>query len=200
MRPLLLTTKAMTLTELIVSSILVMIVITGALSADFAVRSWQKRMDKRTFCQLGLGTAMTQILKEGRATAGFGIVLGSALSDAAITAEKTASPEVAMLRFRQDPDPTVEDDENYIEYRYVPPLSNGIHRRECSFDWVCSPYVQFYKSTDPFNFFTLNFNGASLESITIYLETRPDPDSLEDPVKNPTYSVETSFLPTGFSQ
>jgi len=192
--------RGMTLTELLISSVLVGIVIVGALSADYAIRSWQKRTNERAYVQQELMLAMKQILKDGTATLGFGI--GAPDEKAGIVAVKSSSPASALLYFLQDPDVTVDDDEYYILYNYTASTGPYIKRQQCTVppegnNPVCTDLNDtFFYDTGPMNFFDVAGNGV----VTISLETRPDPAAAEHVVKNPTYSLETTFLPEGLSQ
>lgn len=188
----------MTLTELLIASALIGVVITGALSADVAIRTWQKRIEQRTMVQMDLMRAMEEITKNGRSSVGNGISQPQFMNkDAAI------SYGTSFLCFRQDPDPNVPDDDYLIVYMRTP---NGCGGLPClyirhlynddSFPIIKHPF--FMQTTD--TFFSVNLNNGKLTSISVTLTTRPNPAKEEHPLTNPTYSLTTHFLPPGLSQ
>ena len=208
---------AMTLTELIVASILVVIVITGALSADFAIRTWHKRIEQRTLIQLDLARAMEQILQDGMLTIGEGVCEIDAgdpncTTDADDTHWSNNSAlaywnldDERFICFKNDPDITTADDEIF-RYYLIDDKGDGsytLSHRELTINngalttldknfIILTSNIFFTVEKDPSN--------GRITSINIYLETRPDPSEAEDPLKNPTYSLETSFMPAGLTQ
>lgn len=197
----------MTLTELIISSMLIGIIILGTLSADFAIRTWQKRIEQRTLVQLDLMRAMEQILKRGRVTIGSetcdngdgSTLCSSNFNDNALNYSEDTG--LNFISFRNDSTPTIPNDEIHYEYKAV------------SVDDYFNLPLYTYSTTPGWNliddniitltnedFFTINKIAGKVTYITIHLETRPDPTSPVDPIRNPTYTLETSFMPAGLTQ
>jgi len=199
---------AMTLTELLISSILVGVVITGAMSADFAVRTWQKRIEHRTMAQMDLARALEQITKDVKSVIGRGAESYAAPSlpfTRAIHYRSDSANKIFQLCLRQDPDITVAGDEYYVVYEYPNWASAA---RICRYEWpaqdMSSPKTNYDGSLlavpDQAEFFKINLDGTTLESIEITLTTRPDPSQSVDPQKNPAFSLTTTLMPTGISQ
>ncbi|MEW5894137.1 MAG: type II secretion system protein [Candidatus Omnitrophota bacterium] len=185
--------SGMTLTELLVSSMLVGIIITGALSSDYAIRTWQKRIEERILTQMDLTIALEVIVKYGWSAVGTGVNEGTTLDfGAAINYYKDSLWE--YIGFTQSDGTIVVffhdiDDSVYLtRYDTVP---SGEH----IFD---DP--TFLKISDP-DFFDLNFDAdGKLQSVKITLTTRFAPSLTEGSLDNQDFTLETSFLPPGLSQ
>ena len=186
----------MTLTELLVASILVGVVILGAVSSDYAIRTWQKRIEQRTMVQMDLARAMEQIVNGGRQTTGNGIL------------------NINMFTFVNNPDQGVS-----ISYSTTQPIYIAFKHDlnwvlfHCGQDSEGPPYINRYiymngvwgpASTiftpSVMDFFSLTLDSGKLQSININLATRPNPEADKNDLTNPEYTLSTSFLPPGLSQ
>lgn len=218
--------SAMTLTELLIASALIGVVITGALSADVAIRTWQKRIEKRTMVQMDLAMAMEQIVKDGKATIGTGTCIESMavpncnwMRNIAII-HGSVSP-IQMIAFRQ-----IDNDGNVFyliyyqiwatglqqyrifRYDYYPKLlttwsqdfQNAIMLNPDRWTFFRPPYTVSPPTVPP-PFFNIQFNAnGQLQAIEITLTTRPAQTEKAHPLTNPDYSLTTRFLPPGLSQ
>lgn len=189
----------MTLTELLISSILVGIIIIGAISADFSIRTWQKRIEERALAQQDLTIAMEKITSDIKQTAGNNVTI-SAIPNSppypGIFVQKSSGPNLGCLGLRQP------DSEGVVTYSIY-----------CSNTWFFEQYItkqitqiiggipqdvdgpdNIFLHTGDKDFCTLNPDtGPPYESLTIKLETRATPREPADPVKNPTFTLETTI-------
>lgn len=202
----------MTLTELLIASILVGVVIVGALSADFAIRTWQKRIEQRTLVQLKMATFMEAILKYGKSAAGNDICISSSLYQC--YSDAIGNPNVSLTF------DSVANANQAICFGSGDLLSPGISRvcytvlrngtlvavNKDVFDNAgnldlseTNIFYGNYNSDEQMFTIVLDANGK-ITSIDVLLKTRPDPPAALDPLKNPEYRLTTSFLPVGLSQ
>ncbi len=186
----------------------------GALSSDYVIRSWQRRIEQRALVQMELSRAMEQIIRDVRATVGTGITEypngQSCPRTAAIHFRKDIANNSLYIHLRQDPDVTTIGDEYYVVYSYayydtvIPALIPVIGRWEWRGQTINDPLLNINYSilniADHPEFFHINMNGTKLESIEITLTSRPDPWRAADPRDNPEYTLTTTLMPPGFSQ
>lgn len=202
----------MTLTELLISSAMIGVIITGALSADYAIRTWQKRIEKRTFTQQNLVIAIEKIMKHGQTATGTGLHKGSYSIDHGVSYGTDSSVPINFICFKQDPDQIPDNGDEYLESFIYSPTEFSDYPEYIKHCYCDSSSCNidcdhdFFYATNPLTFFEVNpagvdpDNGEFAESITIHLETRIDPEEAEHPLDNPAFSLETSFYPSGVSQ
>jgi len=190
------TRSAMTLTELLIAAILVGILITGALSADYAIRNWNNRIEERNLTQQTLQIAMEQLVKDAENAKGIGINNNHCSEETGISYNKESY--ISWIMFRQEP---ATGDPYFVIYQYCDEGGPYIYRSYYHYDddSETDPEI-FFRHTDPLNFFQVNYTGSRVETISFYLETRPYPDEDEDPLKNPSFSLETRIFPEGVTQ
>lgn len=181
----------------------------GALSSDYVIRSWQRRIEQRALVQMELSRAMEQIVRDVRSTIGTGIseypTGGSLPYTNAIHFRKDFNNEWFYICLRQDPDIAVSGDEYYVVY-YYPNFAS--EPKICRYEWLANtpsdPAENYNESiidiTGHPEFFTVSMNGTELESIQITLTSRPDPTQAVCPRDNPEYTLTTTLMPPGFSQ
>lgn len=195
----------MTLTELLIASALIGIVITGAVSADFAIHSWQKRIEQRTLMQMNLARIMNQIIKDGAAATGSGIIettqqypwLIPACENwnGAAISYKSDSSYPRWIAFRT---------EEHVNADYICYLKTAwqtffrIKFRCNSYSILASESGVF--SDDFFEIITNPDDTTHVEAIEITLKTRPAYGQPASPLTNPEYSLTTRFFPAGVSQ
>jgi|GEM_PF-3657743 len=188
--------SAMTLTELLIAAILVGVLISGALSADYAIRAWNRRIGERNLTQQTLMIAMEQIVKDAENANGFGITNTAYDGNTGISYVKDA--QTALIMFRQEPD---SGDPYFVVYKYNADQGSYIYRYyENTDDGAQSDPEAFLNHSDPLNFFQINTNGSRVETISFSLKTHPYPEEPEDPLNNPVFSLETMVFPEGVTQ
>lgn len=201
----------MTLTELVIASALIGLVMMGVISADFAIRNWGKRIEHRVLAQQDLITAMETILKDAKSAQGIDVCIDKSIADlncGVSVFSQIAPSKIKSIAVRQDPDITVTGDEFMYIYIWYPefPISPSNYIQRCYWggsggaSTICDD--QFFYATNPDDFFTLvDAEGDGIiENIYITLQTRPDPTAPDDDLDNPTFTMETSFYPTGVEQ
>lgn len=219
--------NAMTLTELVVSSILIGVVIIGTLSADFAIRTWQKRIEQRTLVHLQLTQLMEQILKDGRETVGTGVCHKIGFGGSSVAPECRTyafsflgndiglgyeyKDNHSLICFRHDDISEIGYEDkicyNWSQNSTSPPRGTLTRKLASNYSSVTDT---FYTSNRPLKKVICDGDVACDQNnpdingniIAIEIELCARPDLLKDKnaLTNPEYCLSSSFLPIGLSQ
>ncbi len=209
--------KALSLTELVVSSILVSVVMLGVVSFTYAIKQIQDSTSRSAILSAQTATAMSYIRKDAESAVGD---LGGTelLNDANRTIGNGVREADGTICFRHD---TLRTPYNYSDdtwdcynltgtdntdtklYRCANvPAAKVPYSGSCSGAGGSSTFLLnltnrqtgYYKTNlDP-------LNSDSWESISFTLQTIYDPTKSSDPVTNPTYTLTATFNPISHSR
>ncbi len=190
--------QAMSLTELIIASALVGIVMIGAISIDYALRTSRQNLSISGDLSNRLAAAMLSLTRDGMQTSGSGDNPGIVYDDAG---------NVRNICFRHDvSDPGLFTDDLWNCYSHD--ATNLLYRCEnlnaaLAADGECpDPRRQLITLTSN-NFFdvttTLAEGLTRVESVKFLLTTRQNPAAAAQPLSNPEYSLESVIHPHGQS-
>lgn len=206
MKKLLQSNKALTLTELLVASIMIGIVILGVVSFNFTVGSIERTTNRSTIIKTRAASAMLQMKRDVQ------LAVGDVRNPGIISFEPNANDRA--ICFRHDGgDPSTYGDDVWACYYHGG--SNGL--------WLCpdkaaqpTDYTEASCASSaalPFHFkltdgefyeilsTTDSENLDHIDYVKIMLNTAYDPSTFvscdTDPLKNPCYSLTTQISPVG---
>ena len=205
-KPTLQNNHGMTLTELIIAASLVGIVMVGAVSIDYAIRSTRQSVTASSTLSLQTAADLLQITRDANATTGMGD------SDDTMRGLYTyATGPWREICFRQDQSDTqsLVDDlwvcymhgADYLLWRcFNIPLSEPMVFTNCVGQGTETQMVQLdgnYYTTEGIDFFTLvdGDSDGRTDAIDITLAATLDPLNPSNPLTNPTNVVSTRINP-----
>jgi type II secretory pathway pseudopilin PulG len=199
---------SMTLTELIVASAIVGIVMLGVISIDYAVRSSKKNISETSLMVMQTSAAMHQITRDAMR------VVGDHSSDANRGISWDAVGDIQNICFRYDADNDPNDYTNdlwtcfSLDARSWAAHRNTLYRctdrgTALAADITCEiagdPQIQILPWAQT-NFFTVNQTGSLIDSIGIDLLTRVRPTAAANVITNPEYRLQSIISPPGLSR
>ncbi|MDP8211687.1 MAG: hypothetical protein P9X22_00150 [Candidatus Zapsychrus exili] len=198
--------KALTLTELLVSTVLVGIVMIGVVSMNYAIKQVQESTNKSSMLAMRTASTMSYITREGSQAIGdvssYGIVLN------------TTNPSTCnWVSFRQDTSDSADDYTDDIWKIFIRDLNTNTLRMceqtiaqggstpntssKCSVasSIIISQHIQnvtFELLNNP--------NQSYLDFyLSIAIDARYTPDSAVNPIENPEYFLQTKISPASHS-
>lgn len=217
----------MTLTELLIASILVGIVMIGAVSVDYAIRRSQQNIAYSNYNAISLHTAMLRLTRDASKITGYHDDYNDANgSESGCTLDN--SDPIQNVCFRQNFNGNPNDDiaeDKWVCYAYgadfklyrCAGIPDGDGHLGLTSPLGTDETCQSYANTNPefiielrhrlyYNFLakktTLSVGGGRylLKHIDFELETCGDPSASEDPIKNPCYFLDARVSPLGVSR
>ena len=203
MKPLIRTQSGLTLTELLVASVLVGIVMLGAVSVDYAIRNSKLGSSRAEVLSKEVGATILNITRDAMLTAG---------DNSATTWQARGiytydvGDNFKTICFRQDANSTPADysDDPWACYSH----GNDLDIYRCttaanpSFaGWLnCSTTGRKLLHVIQNDFFTVVEVSNRIQSIDVSLSARADPNSPQNPITNPGYSLQSSISPPALSR
>lgn len=191
--------KGITLTELLVASILIGIVMVGVIAVSFAIKKMQETTNKSALLAMRMTAVITHMTKNVALAVGYqddpGIVVGGA-----------SSKQWVSIRQEQG-EPGDFTDDRWVIYYYSDPnlyfCTQTVKDGGSAPDWDgnCSESHSQLMSANVLDAeFTL-FNDPEQYQfyLAVELQTIYDSDQGEDLVNNPTFNVESRMSPAGHS-
>ena len=205
--------NGITLTELLVASILIGIVMIGVASFSVSIQQFQNSTNRTTILAMRTMTAMNRLSRDAY------LVIGDETGDDWVRGivTRTIPPRVSLcFRHDADNDPSSYTGDEWICYFFETTLNN----RKLSLCTVptapanvppnntnkCDGTGQrsLLLTLDPTqgnSFYQINEDGdGRLESIDFTLSAIFDPTLAPHPITNPTYTVTTTVSPPGISR
>jgi len=204
---------AMTLTELLVASIIVGLIIVGVFSVDHAMRSSREIATKTAQAQMQLSAAILRINQAAMKTTGHLSSTASWEEEGIFVSHINNVGDTICFRYDADDIPENYDGDHWRCFQQDL-LSTSSHWQEI---WTCDiavdPYSMPCATTDAANlilprfhynltdYFTIQRDTNSrIEYVEIELRTRPFPAKSVNPMTNPEISLTTRIRPPGLSQ
>lgn len=200
----------LTLTELLVASVLVGIVMLGAISVDFAIRNTKLGSSRVEVLSKEVGATILNITRDAMLTAGDNSMdlLNANSWQATGIYTYDVGDNFKSICFRQDINSTPENyaDDPWACYSH----GNDLDIYRCSV--AANPaFAGWQNCNNPSgrklvhvtqtDFFDVVPDADNhIQSIDISLTARSDPNSAVNPVMNPQYSLESSISPPGLSR
>lgn len=204
--------KGMTLTELLIASILIGIVMVGVFSFSQAVKQIHQSTDRSTIPAARVASAMARIVSDGNLMSGDGywetgdpVDIGSGLF---IYEDAGTSAYGICFRHDTDDDPAVFTNDQWVCYAHngdrmvwrctVTEANVGTFTACPAGGMFAKPVIDLaVGSEDFFNVTTHTENGRDvLDEIEITLTTKIDPDDAgNDPMINPSFSLTATINP-----
>ena len=197
--------KGLSLTELIVASVLISIVMVGVISFSSSIKQMQNTTTNSTVPSVRLSSLMFEITQDAT------LAIGDD-SDTGIQWDDTNNPR--YLCFRQDKDlagNTLDTPENYADDRWVCYIMDTtdwlIHKcldtdpAQCQ-DGTTTPQFQnlLELSHTQSDFFIVELTASKIDYINILLITSADPSAAHHPITNPEFQLTTNINPPGLSR
>jgi prepilin-type N-terminal cleavage/methylation domain-containing protein len=189
------THRGLTLVELLIASILVGIVMAGALSVDYAVRSLQKNDAKHHTLTSRTSAAMLQMTRDAMKTVGD-------INDEGISSVTCGSECGICFRQDTDSDPNSYANDTWVCYGHG--ASNQLVR--CSGlatavpDCEGMPQNNVIQLSDSPFFEIVRDADNRIKYIELTIHTITNKDLAPHPLGNPTYSLTSRISPPGISR
>jgi prepilin-type N-terminal cleavage/methylation domain-containing protein len=196
--------KAMTLTELLVASILISIVMIGAVSIDYAIRRSRNSISSSTLMATQISAAMKQITRDA------GLAVGD-ITNPGIVFDNTLDDINICFRIDSPGTPGNYTDDTWTCYsqgdsspghteKQIYRCAEIVNGNELGANQFCSSAVSetFVLETRALGF----FNIPTMPDIEFTLRRCADNDSAvtEHPINNPCYELESQISPPGISR
>jgi len=195
-------TQGMTLTELLIASILVGIIMAGAVSVDFAIRRGRKNMADGAKIAMELNAAMLQMTRDAMAATGDA-------SSPGIVSDDTGAIFNICFRYDANMTPNSYADDEWICYsqdttqkiirRCIQTAASGPLGGESACP-AGSERITQMRSDYASPFFAVIQTGGEIDRIHFSLSTCADPSQAENPITNPCQSVTSSINPPSMSR
>lgn len=187
----------MTLTELLVATVLVGVVMIGAVSMDYAVRRSKQTSGKSAFLMMQLSAAMTHLTRDAGMTSGDFTNVGISFDDTG------GAPDIRNICFRYDDDATPGDLNDDAWNCFSIDAADNILYRCAAQAGVLNPtngectagsrlMIAKLTTTD---FFQIVNSTADLRYIQFNLTTQDNIGTPADPMTNPDYTLSNRVSP-----
>lgn len=193
--------KGLSLTELLVATVLMGIVMMGVISINYAMRRMEGTTSKSTVLAIQTAAAMNHITKNGLLAVGFE-------SDPGIVLQLTTPPAVSYLSFRQDINGTPGNfsDDLWVIY------TDGGQANElytCTQDAGTGPIpntgsggrcettgnLVLLNNVSAINYQLVRDATTHSTYVDIDIQTQADVTQPADPIRNPTYELTVQISP-----
>ncbi|MCD4779384.1 MAG: prepilin-type N-terminal cleavage/methylation domain-containing protein [Candidatus Omnitrophica bacterium] len=191
--------KGLTLTELIVATVMIAIVMVGVAAFTFAVKSIQGTSRKASITSMRLAAVMSKLRKDAMLAVGD-------INNLGIVSNNTGDDRGLCFRHDADNDPATYTGDQWVCYVTYGTGDTGLRVCEglASADTDCGQAgppndKQLIELTSK-NYFSISLDGQGrLAELQITLTARDDSSAVADPLENPEYTLTTKVFPVGHS-
>ncbi len=189
--------QGLTLTELLVSTILIGIVMLGVVGFSLTIKQLQDSASRTTIMRMRLASAMDMLVKDAK------LAVGDTLDPGIATYQNLTDQSICFRHDVSDPSSYTDDtwicyyhDSSYKLYRYVGTSSANVpctSSATCSAGTTAIEHVIDLLHEGNGEFFQFLSDG----SIEFTIKTSYDPTKPSHPIDNPEYSLTTTVMPIG---
>lgn len=179
--------NGLSLTELIVASVLIGIIMIGVISFTLSIKQIQRTTSRSTVPSVRLSSVMFEIAQDGA------LATGDA-TDTGITWDDVGPDRV--LCFRQDTDDTPDNYANDVLVCYLIDGNNIICKKVTdNTGAILSAFPNLITITQNDFFDVITDVDGKIKYIEVFLTTSNDPSAGPHPIDNPEFTLETRISP-----